>query len=95
LHLLAKEIQIGHGQARSAFAAKDLGHLRLNLLPGHARGQYGQRMAQLDHVVDARAKEIVGGGAGKQHGRTPRKLPLLKTKLGFLGIRNHPEGQCL
>ncbi|MDP3886092.1 hypothetical protein, partial [Hydrogenophaga sp.] len=48
-----------------------------------------------DHVVDARAKEIVGGRAGKQHGRTPRKLPLLEIKLGVRAIRNHPKGQCL
>jgi hypothetical protein len=24
-------------------------------------------MAQIDHVIDARAEEIVGGGAGKLH----------------------------
>jgi hypothetical protein len=48
-------------------------------------------MAQVDHVVDARAKEIVGGGAGKHHGKTPRKLHLLEIKLGVQTISNHPE----
>jgi hypothetical protein len=52
-------------------------------------------VAQVDHVVDARAKEIVGGGAGKQHGRTPRKQPLLEIKLGVAAIGNHPESQFL
>ena len=28
-------------------------------------------MAQVDHVIDTRAKEIVGGGAGKHHGGLP------------------------
>ena len=48
-------------------------------------------MAQVDHVVDARAEEIVGGGAGKQHGRTPRKQALLEIKLGETTIGNHPR----
>jgi hypothetical protein len=48
-------------------------------------------VAQVDHVVDARAEEIVGGGAGKHHGRTPRKQPLLETKLGETTIRRHPR----
>jgi hypothetical protein len=48
-------------------------------------------MAQVDHVVDARAKEIVGGGAGKHHGRTPRKQPLLDIKPGVRTIGNHPK----
>jgi hypothetical protein len=34
-------------------------------------------MVQADHVVDARAKEIVGGGAGKHHGRTPESVKIL------------------
>ena len=49
-------------------------------------------MAQVDHVIDARAKEIVGGGAGKYHGRTPRYQPLLKIKLGVLRSRDQPSG---
>jgi hypothetical protein len=48
-------------------------------------------MAQIDHVVDARAEEIVGGGAGKHHGRTPRKQPLLEIKLGETAIGRHPR----
>ena len=91
LHLFTKEVQIGHGHTGAAFAGEDLGHPRLDLLPGHARGQHRQRMAQVDHVADARAKEIVGGGAGKHHGRTPRKQPLLDIKLGVRTIGNHPR----
>jgi hypothetical protein len=91
LHLRAKEVQFGHGHASAAFAREDLRHPCLDLLPGHARGQHGQRMAQIDHVVDARAKEVVGGGAGKHHGRTPRKQPLLNIKPGVPVIGIHPR----
>lgn len=34
---------------------------------GVVGGQHSQRMAQIDHVIDARVEEIFGGGAGKQH----------------------------
>ena len=81
--------------AGAAFAGEHLGYSRFDLLPGHARGQHGQRMAQVDHVIDARTEEIVGGGAGKQHGRTPRKQPLLEIKLGVPAIGHHPKDQCL
>jgi hypothetical protein len=37
----------------------------LSNLGGHARGQHGPWMAQVDHVDDVQAKEIAGGGAGK------------------------------
>ena len=37
--------------------------------------------------------EIVGGGAGKQHSRTPRNQPLLEFKLGVLQLQNHSETQ--
>jgi len=57
-------------------------------------GAIHQRVAQVDHVIDARAEEIVGGGAGKQHGRTPRKQPLLDSKLGVLRPQYHPRRQC-
>jgi hypothetical protein len=90
LHLFAEKVQVGHGHTGAAFAGEHLGHPRFDLLPGHARGQHGQRMAQVDHVIDARAEEIVGGGAGKQHGRTPRKQPLLKSNWEFRRIGNHP-----
>jgi hypothetical protein len=89
--LFTEEVQIGHGHTGAAFAGEGLGHPRFNLLPGHARGQHRQRVAQVDHVLDARAKEIVGGGAGKHHGRTPRNQPLLDIKLGVLTIGNHPR----
>lgn len=42
-----------------------VGPLYLDLLPGPARGQYHQRMARVNHLVDTREKEIAGSGAGK------------------------------
>jgi hypothetical protein len=76
LHLFAKEVQLRQGRTGAALAGEHLRHPRLDLLPGHARGQHGQRMAQIDHVIDARAEEIVGGRAGKLH----KKLPEIKRK---------------
>ena len=90
LYLFSEEVQVRHGHTGATFAGEDLGHPCFDLLPGHARGQHGQRMAQIDHVVNTRTEEIVGGGAGKQHGRTPRKLPLLEIKLGDSSIGIHP-----
>jgi len=75
LGLLAEQIQIGHGLPGVGLAHQQVGHPRLDLLPGHARRQHRQRMAQIDHLVDARAEEIVGGGAGEHHGT---KLPEIK-----------------
>jgi len=74
LHLFAKEVQLRQGRTSAALAGEHLRHPRLDLLSGRARGQHGQRMAQIDHVIDARAEEIVGGGAGKLH----KKLPEIK-----------------
>jgi hypothetical protein len=45
-------------------------HRSLDLLPRHARGQHGQRVAQIDHVVQAGAKKVLGGGISKH-----QKLP--------------------
>jgi hypothetical protein len=38
-----------------------------------------------------RAKEIVGGGAGKHHGKTLRNQPLLDIKMGVRSISNHQK----
>jgi hypothetical protein len=67
LHLFAKEVQVRQGRTGAALAGENLSHPRLDLLPGHARGQHGQRLPQVDHVIDARAEKIVAGGAGKLH----------------------------
>jgi hypothetical protein len=72
LHLFTEQIKIWHGDARARLAREQMRHRSFDLLPGHARGQHGQRMAQIDHVIDARAEEIVGGGAGKLH-KNPQK----------------------
>jgi hypothetical protein len=45
------------------------------------------------HFGQSGRVKIVGGRAGKQHSRTPRKLPLLEIKLGVQTISNHPEIQ--
>ena len=57
LHLFAEEVQIWHGLSSVAFTGEDLSSPRFDLLPGHARGQHGQLMAQINHVVDARTEE--------------------------------------
>ena len=72
LYLFAKEVQIRHGHAETAFAREHLGHPCFYLLPRHTAGQYGQGVAQIDHVINAGAKEIIGGRAGKHDGKTPR-----------------------
>lgn len=95
LHLFSEKVQIRHGRTGAAFARKHLGHTRFDRQPGHTRGQHGQRMAQVDHVIAARKKEIIGGWTSKQHGRTSRKQPLLEIKLGVLRSRDHPRSQCL
>jgi hypothetical protein len=59
----AKEIQIGHGHPGPGFAPEQVRNRGFNLLPRHVRRQHHQRVTQIDHVVDARAEEIVGGGA--------------------------------
>jgi hypothetical protein len=45
-------------------------HLRLQLLPRHARGQHRQRVAQIDHVIKPQAKEVLRGRAA-HHAKTP------------------------
>lgn len=86
-----KRIQIGQSLTGTAFAGKYLGQPRFNLLPGHARGQHGQRIAQVDHMVDARAEEIGDGGAGKQRGITPRNQRRSTIKPGVPPIGDHPR----
>jgi hypothetical protein len=71
LHLFTKQIKIWHGDARARLAREQMHHRAFDLLPGYVRGQHRQRMAQIDHVIDARAEKIVGGGAGKLHKKLP------------------------
>jgi hypothetical protein len=68
---LTKQVQIGHGHASVRFAHEEVRNRGFDLLPWHARRQHSQRMAQVDHLVNAAAEEIVGGGAG-EHRITPR-----------------------
>lgn len=42
-------------------------------------------------MIDARTEEVIGGGTGKQHSRTPRNLPRVEFKLGVSTIGNHPK----
>lgn len=71
LRLFTKQVEIGHGHTGMGFAHEEVGHTGFDVLPGHAGGQHTQRVAQIDHVVEPGAKEIVCGGAGK-HRKTPR-----------------------
>jgi hypothetical protein len=71
LDLFTKQIEIRHGDARARLARQQMRHRFFDLLSGHARGQHRQRVAQIYHVVDARAGKIVCGRAGKLH----RELP--------------------
>src|SRR5690606_35625413 len=50
---------------------------------------------QVNHLVDAGTEKVIGGGAGKHYGKTPRKQPLLDNKPGVPGIGNCPNHQCL
>jgi len=70
---LAKQIQVGHSQPIAGFAHKEVRQRGFDLLPRHARGQNSQWVAQVDHLVDTAAKEVISGGAGK-HGRNSQKI---------------------
>jgi hypothetical protein len=56
LHLFTKQIEIGHGDARARLARQQMRHRSSDSLSGHARGQHRQRVAQIDHVIDARVR---------------------------------------
>lgn len=49
--------------------------------------------AQIHHMSDARAKEIVGSEASNHRGRTSRKQPLLNITSGVLRAPFHPKGK--
>lgn len=66
----------------ATFGGERLGHPFFERLPGHAQGQHGQRMAQVDYVIDTRAEKSSQSGQGQHHGKTPRKLFLLEIKQG-------------
>ena len=53
-------------------AGKAVGQRSFDLLPGHATGQHRQGMAQVNHVVQTAAKEIVGAGGHGNLSKTPR-----------------------
>jgi hypothetical protein len=60
------------------------GQPRLDLLPRHARAQHRQRMAQIDHLVDAASEEI----GGVAHRKTPRKPQQNSRNLGEMLSEN-------
>ena len=63
--------------------------------PGHARGQHRQRVAHVDHGVQPRAKEVVGG-----HRLHSPKLPGTGTdwnqswEIALLAFTPHSEHRC-
>jgi hypothetical protein len=44
-----------------AFAVEDLDHPCFDHLPRHGISPHDQRMAQVDHVIDEQAEEVVDG----------------------------------
>ena len=82
---LAEQIQIWHGHAIAGFSHEEVGQRGFDLQPGHTRRQNSQWVAQVDHVVDTAAKEVIGGGAGK-HGQNSQKMAI---KLGEIIPRKH------
>ena len=82
IHFKQRSVPRHHGSneflmsTRAAFDKEHPDHVSLDLLPGHARDQHCQRIGQVHRLIDARAKEVVGDGEGKQQGQTPRNLPL-------------------
>ena len=72
LHLFTEEVQVGHDHTGATPAREELGHPRFDLLPGHAHGQHNKRMTQIDHLIDARTEEIIGGSISK-HQNLPKK----------------------
>ena len=75
-----EEVLVGNGRASAAFAGEDPSPPGFDLLPGHARSPRGQRVAHVDHEIDARTEEIAGGGAGK-HRKLPKILDRHQTAL--------------
>lgn len=78
----------------ATFGGERLGHPFFERLPGHAQGQHGQRMAQVDYVIDTRAEKSSQSGQGQHHGKTPRKLFLLEIKQGKQPPVAPPQSQC-
>ena len=71
----AKEVhvvQVFDLLAYLGLAGKAVGQRSFDLLPGHAVGQHRQGMAQVNHVVQTAAKEIVGAGGHGNLSKTPR-----------------------
>ncbi len=93
---------------QATLAGHDVRYLEANAeFARYALGSAGERadllkdwvepdleLVQVDHVINAQAEEIVGGGAGKHHGRIPRKHPLLEIKLRALRPQDQLGSQC-
>ena len=62
----AKEVQILNLIARFDLPRPTLGQRRFDLLPGHPVGQHCQRMAQIDHLIQAVAEEFIGHGVAQK-----------------------------
>jgi hypothetical protein len=62
-----------------------------DFLPRHSIGQHRQRMAQIDHLIQAITEKVIGHGAAF---KTPRKQAPLNVYLRVLTIRIHPTSQA-
>ena len=78
LRSLTKPIQIGHGLRGARLAREQVRHRCLEPLPRHARGQHHQRVAQIDHGVQAGAEKVLGGSVGEHHKGASKNLRLAR-----------------
>ena len=54
----AKQVGDRRKTPHAGFALEKRGHAGFNLIPGHAGGQHGQGVAQIDHGIEPGAEEI-------------------------------------
>ena len=84
----AKQVQILDLLAGLDLTRPALGQGRLDLLPGHAVGQHRKRVAQIDHLVQAVAEEIVGHGAAFKNSQ---KTALIEYVFGSFEYSESPQ----
>ena len=68
----AKEVNVFNLFACLGRSGKAVGKGAFDFLPGHATCQHRQRVAQVDHLVQTAAKEIIGAGGHGEPSETPR-----------------------
>jgi len=83
----SQQVLADHALGRSLLAGQQGGHAGLDGRPGQTTGQYRQRVAHVDHLVQARAEKV-----WRRHGQIPQKsLPPLTIPEGSgvpLSVKN-------